>query len=52
MTNNIKLKFLKNSPIGEDLFEGKLQEKIADVVRTSLSKDVQLVKRYFIKNLF
>lgn len=30
--NNIKPKFLENVPKGEDLFEGKSQEKIAEVI--------------------
>ena len=32
MDNKLSYRFLQNIPVGEDLFEGKSQEKIANVI--------------------
>lgn len=39
MSNNSSPKFLQNIPKGEDLFEGKSQEKVADVIINILSSE-------------
>lgn len=39
MESTIKYKFLENIPIGEDLFEGKSQEKIAEVIKDSIENN-------------
>ena len=36
MEKKISYNFLQNVPIGEDLFEGKSQEKIANVVAENI----------------
>jgi len=35
----LKLKFLENAPIGEDLFEGKSQERTADIISKNLQSE-------------
>lgn len=36
MGEEVSYKFLKNTPIGEDLFEGQSQEKIATVMADNI----------------
>lgn len=44
MKENLKYKFLKNTPIGKDLFEGKSQDKIASIVAEVLEEqDFQII---------
>ncbi|MFH6966610.1 P-loop NTPase fold protein [Flavobacterium sp. FlaQc-28] len=39
MSNTSTPKFLKNNPIGEDLFEGKSQDKIADILSKVIKEE-------------
>lgn len=39
MEGSQKLKFLENAPIGEDLFEGKSQERTADIISQNLQSE-------------
>lgn len=44
MENKLSYKFLQNIPIGEDLFEGKSQEKIACVIAKNIGEgDFQII---------